>query len=93
MDLFTQIYSRNVYQCTFFERDERCGAHTLFQRIVKSIGDVTMYDQRISGKVPLDEDLSNTKVDTEALELLADFDNYVRQKNNHAFISASLSSV
>lgn len=47
---------------------------------LNQFGDVTMYDQRISGKVPLDEDLSNTEVDTEALELLADFDNYVRQK-------------
>lgn len=80
MDLFTQIYSRNVYQCTFFERDERYSAHTLFKESLNQFGDVTMYDQRISGKVPLDEDLSNTKVDTEALELLVDFDNYVHQK-------------
>ena len=47
---------------------------------LNQFGDVTMYDQRISGKVPLDEDLSKTEVDTEALELLVDFDNYVRQK-------------
>lgn len=47
---------------------------------LNQFGDVTMYDQSISGKVPLDEDLSNTEMDTEAMKLLVDFDNYVRQK-------------
>jgi len=47
---------------------------------LNQFGDVTMYDQRISGKVPLDGDLSNTEVDKEAMKLLVDFDNYVRQK-------------
>ncbi|OQA50532.1 MAG: hypothetical protein BWY47_00401 [Bacteroidetes bacterium ADurb.Bin302] len=85
LSLFQWIYLFKFIPQTFMDalisKDMKYVENTPYSKeALNQFGDVTMYDQRISGKVPLDGDLSNTEVDKEAMKLLVDFDNYVRQK-------------